>query len=83
MRGATGHTQPKVLVYDATLSWWLTPCIKKIRHRFIPFGDVVDQRFFQSDWMRGTLGHIKSKMVILGVTFLWWYSPGKRSNISI
>ena len=48
MTNTTVHTQPKVVVSDATLVWWLTPYIKKNdANQF--FGYIVGQRILATN----------------------------------
>ena len=42
-RGTTSQTQPKVVVWDATFAWWLSPC-KNLRYWLILFGDIDDHK---------------------------------------
>ena len=56
-RGTTGHTQPKIVVSDATFLWWsLSPRKKNVSHWFIPSRDIDDQRILQFDLVASILG---------------------------
>ena len=48
----SGHTQPKVVVWDATLPWWFISLQTNIRYRLVPSRDVDNHRILQSDWLR-------------------------------
>ena len=63
MRGTTAHTQPKVVVSEATSLWWLSPT-KNPRDRSIPSRDTDDQKILQGDWTRSTTAHTHPKKVV-------------------
>ena len=41
--GTTGYTQPNVVIWDATLSWWLSP-FKKLWYQLILSADIDNKR---------------------------------------
>ena len=49
-REATPHTQPKVVVLDATFHWWLTPCKKTKILRFFPQILMIKESYNLIGW---------------------------------
>ena len=59
-RGTPGHTQPKVVVLDATFSLGISPC-QKTKISLDSSRDIDDQRILQFDWKRGLTGRKLTK----------------------
>ena len=68
MGGTTDHTQPKVLVSDATFPDSYLHA-KTLRHKLTLYPDTDDQRILQSDWTRGTTSQTQPKLVVSDLTF--------------
>ena len=75
----SAHTQPKVVIWNATFPWYLS-LSKKLRYQLILLRDINDQRILQSDWIRGTSGLIQPKMIVSDVTYLDDYLHAKNLN---
>ena len=79
MRGTTAHTQPKVVLSDATSLWWLSPT-KNVRDRSVPSRDIDDQKILQGDWTRSTTTHTHPKKVVPDATFRDHWIPYKDTD---
>ena len=62
---------------------WVSPCKKKLRHKFTLSRDIENQRIQQSDWTRGTTDHTYKTVVVSDVTFPSWLSTCNYSKLSI
>ena len=75
-KSTTDHIQSRVVVFNATILWWLSP-YKKLK---ISIGSVIfiaDPSMNQSDWMRDTEDNTQP-----GATFSWWLTQCKETKIT-
>ena len=65
--GTNGHTQPRVVVLDLTVSWWL-PLWKRSQ---ISIGSFQ----LKYNWTKGATGQNQPKKIFSCPTFPWWLTP--------